>query len=243
MKGTPEEYTRAFHAFLDCTDEKKVFLEKIGEKLRDHNVSSVLDIGAGNGDLAIPLSKLVDTYVAIEPVSQQADILRKAGLTVFESLFPCPINENFDLVLISHSLPWKQEKYQPFLTEAKKLVAANGSILVITYDDSTGDWHKLLVECGLPSKRRITNHVSALIEFLPSLSPRITRTDIITTVASTDLEKVMRALAFVYSDGEPDHFAEFMSSEKVRSYIRDRYHDPLKGFSFPFAHIFLEMKI
>lgn len=242
MKGTPEEYARAFETFLRCTDEKKVFLETLKEKIAEDKISSIIDIGAGNGDLALPLSKLIQKYVAIEPVHTYAERLRKNGIDTIESFFPCDVGNTFDMALISHSLPWKSEKYQPFLLKASELLNKSGEVLVITYDDGIGDWHEMLLNCNLPSKRRVTGHIGALTDFIRLTFSNMTRTDIVTTVTSKNLDEVLSALAFVYSDGEPSHFKEFTNSAVVRDYLKDRYWTEEKGFSFPFTHIFLSFK-
>ncbi len=242
MKGTPEEYAKAFETFIRCTDEKKVFLGVLREKISKDGIGSVLDIGAGNGDLAIPISKLVRRYVAIEPVSKYAARLKENGITVIESFFPCDIRETFDLALISHSLPWKPEKYEPFLLEAAKLLKERGEILAITYDDGIGDWHEMLKNCDLPSKRRITGHIDTLSAFIRASFSNFIRKDLITTITSKSLDEALSALAFVYSDGEPSHFKEFVDSTIVQRYLRERYWTEEKGFSFPLTHIFLSIR-
>ena len=242
MKGTSTEYAQAFGMFLACTNEKKVFLDVLKEKIATEKISSILDIGAGNGDLAIPLSKLVGTYVAVEPVPEYAKYLKEKGLTVIESLFPCAVSGIFDLVLISHSLPWKAPKYEPFIKEAWKLLNANGQMLVITYDNESGDWYQMLKNCGLPPRRSMTNHIGALTSFISSTFSKSTRKDIVTTIVSKDLEEIMHALAFVWSDGEPAHFSEFMKSDTVRKYLTEHYSIGNSGYSFTFTHIFLNVE-
>jgi len=130
-------YSKAFAAFLACTDEKLVLLQEIGRDLKHRRVQTVLDIGAGNGDLAIPLSTQVDRYVAIEPKGDYATRLREHDIAVIEQAFPCELGTTFDAVLSSHSLPWKSAVYIPFLSAAWAHVAEKGVLLVITYDDSS----------------------------------------------------------------------------------------------------------
>ena len=60
-------YKNDFEKFLSHTDEKKVLLDEISKEIEKHKTESLLDIGAGNGLLSIPLSKKVESYLAVEP--------------------------------------------------------------------------------------------------------------------------------------------------------------------------------
>ena len=61
-----EQYIKDFETFLKHTDEKEVLYQALAEEIKSNHFSSILDIGAGNGDLSLPLSKLVNRYLAVE---------------------------------------------------------------------------------------------------------------------------------------------------------------------------------
>ena len=102
-----EEYTKAFRAFLDHTTEKQDLFAALKRRIEVAGAQSLLDIGAGNGDLAIPLSELVTTYLAIEPKPDFAAKLMANGIKVINSAFPCDFGGTFDAVLASHVIPWE----------------------------------------------------------------------------------------------------------------------------------------
>src|SRR3989344_2336155 len=114
----PDSYSQSFEKFLSHTDEKKVLLSKI-EKIVSHlRAQSILDIGAGNGLISIPLAKKVGEYLALEQNNKFYKILSQAGLSVIPETFPTPAlppKHLFDLVLSSHSISYEPELLEPFV--------------------------------------------------------------------------------------------------------------------------------
>src|SRR5438874_4235102 len=63
-----EAYKRAFHIFLDHTDQKrnaKRFLQKLVDRLPNRNV--FIDAGAGNGEVTKAFAGAFNRTIAIEP--------------------------------------------------------------------------------------------------------------------------------------------------------------------------------
>ena len=55
MVGTSSEwYARSFEKFLAHTDQTRVFVAELGRYIEHYQTRSILDIGAGNGALAVP---------------------------------------------------------------------------------------------------------------------------------------------------------------------------------------------
>src|SRR5262245_55562927 len=103
------DYRKAFETFLQSTNEKQEFARILIQQIRDRGVSSLLDIGAGNGELALPLSQQVKRYLAVEPNFAHAAVLRNLCLQVIEKPFPCQIDETFDMVVASHVISGKKD--------------------------------------------------------------------------------------------------------------------------------------
>jgi hypothetical protein len=74
----------------------------------------------------------ISRYLAIEQDPLECDLLRLAALDVINARFPVEVNEQFDLVLSSYSMPEDLDLYEPFLAQAWKLVAPGGRLLIIT---------------------------------------------------------------------------------------------------------------
>ncbi len=121
-----DSYGGDFEFFLQHTTEKNVLFREIKKEIEKHPVQSLLDIGAGEGSLSIPLSKAVNEYLAVEMKPEFAQKLQKAGVTVIESeIQKATISNQFDTVLMSHSLYFRED-YRGFTEKAWSLVKPGG---------------------------------------------------------------------------------------------------------------------
>ncbi|WP_375412061.1 class I SAM-dependent methyltransferase [uncultured Bradyrhizobium sp.] len=141
--------------------QKAAIVDNVTRYIRDLAARSLLDIGAGGAETALPLSKLVDRYHAIEQNPHYAARLENAGLKVSRGTFPLALDETYDLVLSSHSVPELLiEPYAAFLSSAWRLTAPGGLLLVITFKGSRGDLaevrQELLGEPPAPSEEHDT---------------------------------------------------------------------------------------
>ncbi len=115
-------------------DQAEVLIDLVRDRVRDHRAESLLDIGAGSGAVAIPVSRSVRRYLAIEEHATRASALRNAGLAVIAATFPIPLEDTFDLVLSSHSIPEGDVSvYEPFLKRAWRSVALHGRLLIVSF--------------------------------------------------------------------------------------------------------------
>lgn len=122
------------------SDQKQVLLHAISEKIESFGVQSLLDIGAGQPLLALPLSQKVKKYLAVESSPNIAKQLRDANVSVIEGTFPkVNIQGTYDLVLASHSIPERVGLYKPFLEKAWSCVASGGLLLIITFKGVNDD--------------------------------------------------------------------------------------------------------
>lgn len=135
--------------------QKATLLENVTRYVRSARSGSILDIGAGTAATAVPLSKLVSQYHAVEMDPARALALRQAGIHVTIGQFPMPIDGRYDFVLSSHSLPERSAADVPaFLSAAWGLVGDRGTLLVVTFKGSLGDLSGIREELlGRPSSR------------------------------------------------------------------------------------------
>lgn len=233
-----DAYKNDFEKFLSHTDEKQVLLDTITDYIRENNVTSLLDIGAGNGLLSIPLAKMVSHYVAVEENENFALKLRESGLKTIEATFPTNVDGSFDLVLSSHSIPHEKELYEQFIKKAWKLVRPNGVFLVITFNRDRYDWANLLQELKLISIDKNKVGYTVLVELLKSIG-KVRTWNVTTRVVTENLDDMVNALSFVASDGNEEIKREFLDkSEQIREIIKISYKEGM-GYAFPFQHIFV----
>jgi 2-polyprenyl-3-methyl-5-hydroxy-6-metoxy-1,4-benzoquinol methylase len=115
-------------------------VENIHRYVRASAGSSLLDIGAGGPSMAIPLSRIVKRYLAIEEDQEVARVLQAEGLDTLVGTFPVQVHESFDLVLSCHTVPEAGvEYYSEFLDCAWHSVKVGGVLLVVTFKGGRGD--------------------------------------------------------------------------------------------------------
>jgi SAM-dependent methyltransferase len=229
-----QAYKNDFEKFLSHTNEKEMLLEEILHEIEKHNAKSLLDIGAGNGLLSIPLSKRVERYVAIESKKSFVEKLQKAGLEVIHDSFPCTVQEQFDIVLSSHSLSYSKDNFEPYVRSAWERVTEGGELLIITYRGEEDDWTLLmkgLDEDPIDRNKLGYANLLALVKSLGKVELRKVK-----TIAKADsLEDMIEALSFVASDGIPEKKKKFLENHLKLQQLLAAYKVD-NGFEFPFWH-------
>jgi SAM-dependent methyltransferase len=232
------DYKNDFEKFLSHTDEKVILLDEITKEIEKCGAKSLLDIGAGDGQLSIPISKKVTTYLAVEPKKDFVEKLKEANLNVIQGTFPLEVPGIFDFVLSSHSISYDKELYEAFVRKAMNLLNPGGTFLIITYRGQEDDWTDLMKHFGENPIDRNRVGFNKIIELLYSLGDVKTR-KVATFVRTKNLEDMIQALSFVASNGNvvaKNKFLEHRSQlEKILS---SRYKDG-ESYFFPFQHFFI----
>jgi SAM-dependent methyltransferase len=244
--GVPEMstewYARRFEKFLRHTDEKTVFAAELSGYLERHRPCSVLDIGAGDGMLAIPVAERVAKYVAVEHNPQYVAQLRAAGLEVVEGTFPVPLSGTYDLVLMSHVLSDDSADHAALVRPAWERVSPGGRLLVVT-QQSAGDtdWNRLLTHIGMAGYDRYAAHQDELMALLHRLGPVEVR-EVTTNVVADDVSDLLEALAFVVPDLRPGRYREFLDHGSELIGLLDGEYRTGTGYSFPFQHLLVSVR-
>src|SRR4030042_6236216 len=120
------EYQRQLAVFVKSSTEKGIELIKIGEIIAGlAKRKYFLDIGAGGGDLTIPVSQSFDETTIVEPNVKQADFLKKRcpHFNIYndfwENIDLSP--RRFDFILCSHVLYYIEEGQ--WITTIEKMYA------------------------------------------------------------------------------------------------------------------------
>ncbi len=233
-----ELYESDFQTFLKYTNEKKILRDEIIKIIKKLKIKSILDVGAGNGDLSYPLSKEVEDYLCVEPKKGFADLLRAKGLKVIEDKFPVRIDKRFDLVLCSHSIPYDKPELISFLNSAWENVKNRGSLLIITYIGKGDDWNKFLDSIGQKSSGDAYISYEDKLKMLNSFG-KLKIKEVFSEVNTKRVEDMIRALSFIAGGGiqnEKDFFLQ--RQEVIKKILKKKYFR--KGvYFFPFRHIFI----
>lgn len=239
---TTQAYSDAFQVFLTHTDEKTVLLGALSKRLQALGTNSLLDIGAGNGAISIPLAKQVQRYVAVEQKEDYVKRLQEAGLEVIQAEYPYSISEKFDAVLLSHSLPSHSDgkaAWEPFVNAAWSHLNESGHLLLVTYDDEESEWNDLVMLSGLERANPPEKRLKELVEHLETFGT-VEKEVITTHVSAEKLEEIMQALAFVSSDGSQQKMEAFLANKDISKMLQEQYWDG-KQYAFPFHHYLLDV--
>lgn len=233
-------YISDFQKFLDHTDEKAVLLAEITKELKRHNCQSLLDVGAGNGLLAMPLARQVLKYTAVEEKTEYARVLREAGLEVINAAFPVEIKQKYDAVLFSHVFSYLHPDHEEFINTACKFLNQNGILIIVTYRGEEDDWTRLIKRLDLLNPGDYPAIFENMVSLLSSLGKTTVR-KVVTTVKTDGIEDMISALSFVASNGVPERKQKFLARRgEIVAFLENYKTD--QGFSFPFQHFILVME-
>jgi SAM-dependent methyltransferase len=235
------DYKTDFEKFLAHTNEKKVLLAEIVKEIKSANAKSLLDIGAGNGLMAIPLSKQIEIYIAVESKPKFIEKLKEAGINAIEGLFPINIDQKFDMALSCHAISYKEEIFVPYIQKAMDLLNPNGRFVIVTFRGQEDEWTQLLKDLGIPQMDYNRVGYNSIIEFLHTFGDVLMK-KVTTTVDSKSLEDMVDVLSFVYHGGNTDQKVKFSTkTEKLKKILNAKYKSD-KGYRFPFQHLFITTK-
>lgn len=232
----PDLYSYGLHSLTTTSNEKQVAVNYLMSQRLGRRV---LDIGAGNGEIARLLNpQSVDQYTAIERNPVLVQQLGRLGISVLEGVFPATIPDGmFDTVFASHSLPVQPQAYMPFIEAARQHVSPHGSLSIITFSDLPSPYATTMGEVGLP---RDTSgfHVSTLEEYLLKQGD-VHSEHLRGEIRTKDLDELIAAVAFVGStNGNPEKMQRITDELKANPRLleafrkEDAYVFPLDSQAF-----------
>ena len=236
-------YASSFDSFLKCTDQKEVFLDSFTAHIKKLKVDSLLDIGAGSGDPAVRLSRLVQDYVAIDRNEIFIKRLQSHNLEAIKADFikdDVRLKRKFDLVLCSFVIP-HDENFEVFVNRAWNHVASGGHLLIVTQPDSDTEWAKFCQKINHKALWTYPNFIPLLLRHLGTLGS-VSMKEVRTSVASGNYDDFFSALAFVASAGVTEIANSFYKNKgEIKRVIEKDY---LKNgkYSFPFTNLFILCK-
>lgn len=131
------EYKRQLDLFARSSTEKGIELLKIGEIIAGlKKREKFLDIGAGGGDLTIPVSQSFGETTIVEPNEKQAAMFQKRfpGLKIYNDLWEKVDlgTQRFDFILCSHVLYYIEKgKWLSTIEKTYRRLEDGGAIAIV----------------------------------------------------------------------------------------------------------------
>lgn len=264
MNDKAQVYKDSFEAFLSKTDEKRVLRGELQRMIQGRNIHSILDIGAGNGDLSKPLTTCVSRYVAVEKNPVFSKMLSDAGIRVHESMWPAqlPLERDsvqshfYDMVLLSHVISYESDDWKNILREAWWHVRPGGGVMtLVTYRGDENEWTRVMQELGQGGYYSVDTHREKFHEITHILKRlgKVSNMQVVSHVTVLKhLDEMLQALEFVYTNGRADRIPDWMKIRaKFRRILRERYDVNLPysarkvlkpKYQFPFPHYFMTVE-
>ncbi len=218
-------------------DQKEVLLKTVRRHIRVNRAKSLLDIGAGDGRLAIRLANLVPIYAAVEKNKNYVSRLKKAGVSVIPGIFPLKTVGEFDVVLASHSLPEKKNLYKRFLEAAWRKVRLGGILLIITFKGSRGGFaelYKSLYRKDWEADQEMHKEMISILKRLGKVKVEKVTSTIKTRSLDTMIDALLNPLGIKAAEMEKHH----ARLEK----ILERKFKSRKGYRFPTPHLVISVR-
>jgi len=235
-------YKNAFEKFLKHTNEKLILLSEIEKYLGIYKVESLLDVGAGSGEISVPLAKKVPRYLAVEKNPEFVTLLNQAGIETIAAEFPIAVQEKFDMVLASHTISYRRPDFtnyiKGFIQTAWDLIESKGVFLVINSEGGNDDWYRFLKEIG--EEGELEKNKTGYQETLEQLAllGEVKIEKVSTYVTTSNMVDTIDALAFVAGKGDPLRKDKILRHEDlIEKLLKQEYATP-EGFSFPVHHYF-----
>lgn len=232
----PDMYALDLGGFTQLSDEKEI----IANYIKSYGpTGTILDIGAGSGDVARFLRDSAieknQRYVAVEQNPSLCQQLSDLGVEVVRGTFPdITIDDQFDTVISSHSLPAHPEKYQPFLDCALERVGLAGRLTVILLSDTQTAFASIMNEIGFQRDTR-GKYIGAISNYLQARG-QVQEKEVISTIRADSLEGIVGAIAFIGStNGNPEKKRTITNTLFARPNLLDPYLTS-HGYSFPISN-------
>ncbi len=229
-----KSYTASFRKFTEYTNEKEVLARNIIQLTSIHDGSTVLDIGAGAGDISERLLQVGAFVDAVEPNHDFIPTLSRHSTKVMPQRWEnVHVKKKYDIVLSCHSITYFTDDTLPQAIE--KMMAAccpGGKIVIVTVDQNLGSWREVHEEFYKTNgiKKRKTSQLLPVL--LQGYQPEVCQ--VATSVSAPSVEAMIEVLAFDFSDypkefsSSKEHMRKMLESFQFNGeVILDVYHQIL----------------
>ncbi|MET8277960.1 hypothetical protein [Micromonospora sp. NPDC005174] len=231
----PVDFQDRYREYLEASDEKPVLAAGLAPLLRR---GSLLDIGAGSGDVPDLLDVDQETYTAVECQPEFVRLLRDKGYRVIDDLFPCQVGGPFTNVLLCYCL-YGREQCELLIHAGWAAVAPSGQLLAVTFRDHLDEYNSLLHRVGHTNRGGLDVHYNFLTTTFASLG--VLTTHVWTSyIYSRDLAELAGIVSFMATNsnvGTLQRRAEIYAGIMAeRRYVDERFRTVAGDYRLPVHH-------
>lgn len=140
------KYKKSFNLFLKNTNEKKVILQFINKNIKLNNNITFLDIGGGDGTLALAIANKVKNTLIIEPNYFFVKKIKKnQNIKVINAKWEnVNLEKKFDFILAAYVVTYFPElKRKMLIKKMYRALNTGGKIVILSVDAKKGSWRKI----------------------------------------------------------------------------------------------------
>lgn len=231
----PLDYMERYREYLARSNEKEVLAQAIRPLIKP---GSVLDVGAGGGELAHLLAIDVSEYTAVECHPHGIESLRQKGYRVIPKVFPCLLDGKFDNVLMSYCLYGGKAQCTAIVDAALAATAHQGRVIAVTFRDGLDDYNRLLHRVGHINRSGVDVYYNFIREILAARGG-VTSTVVTSHIFVRNLETLCETIAFMATNsniGTLEWRHELVRRLTMQESYLERYRHSGVGYKFPIAH-------
>lgn len=226
-------YKSSFYNFLDNSNEKKLEISLLKKLLKKQRFASLLDIGAGNGEISNSIKKHFKTVDLIEKNGHFKASLSNLNCNLYYSSFEdVNLNKKYDLILACHILPYLRNN-NFYVSMNKILELLNDEGLFVSFDMTT-EGHLGIIKESI-FNRKIKTTYEYVIEYFKENNIKFEEKKFEVKLESTTHEEMFEILKF-FAEKYKDKF--MLNSEYVNKYINKHLYDKRTSrFKLSFANM------
>jgi|GEM_PF-2015358 2-polyprenyl-3-methyl-5-hydroxy-6-metoxy-1,4-benzoquinol methylase len=241
----PTAYTtgNSFEKFLGWTNEKQKTAEAI-ERLIPEETNSLLDIGAGDGQLTKLLEKHFNHVFALEPSPLLFTKLKEKLESVNNTIINLPIeefesDETFDVILASHVFQYIKNPSESILKIQSML--KDSGVLLVVFNEEEGTFEKLKAhykkymvdESLIGSHKNNSQQKNSILRTLLESHFSVTETSFTSNVEIPSVKDFISILDFIYDTDFQNIPVEYITNMSKELYTT--YGSQSLKFSFKFG--------
>ncbi len=211
------KYKKSFDLFLKRTDEKSIIKKFIYQHIALRKNVFFLDIGGGNGSLALMISKKVNSTLVIEPNREFCKQLKRKNIRVISAKWEnTRLSSTYDFILAAYVVTYfPKNKMTKLIEKIYKHLQHGGVALILSIDAKEGSWRQ--IHTYFYNLIGHTHHSSdnELKKNIRKYNP--IATTFRTHIVAKDTEEMLKVLGFDFFR-YPKEFSKF--SEHLKKFMK-----------------------